>query len=125
MIAKFTQYLRPNGRQVETECKVADDLAEQLNLIQTAGAKLTAEVLMTGIVSFTISDFDSDDFDMELAPNGPEVPLAIDRLIRRFDLASYEQWAKELAEEEKGETNLKTDTPPNADVTEAVEPPHN
>jgi hypothetical protein len=102
MIAKFTQYLRPDGRQVEAEFKVADDLAEQLALIQSAGANLTAEVLMTGIVSFTISDVDSDDFDIELVPNGPEVPLAIDRLIRRFNLASYEQWEKEVAEAEKG-----------------------
>lgn len=96
MIAKFTQYLRPNGRQVPAEFTIADDLAGHLHLIHSVGLQLAAEVLTTGHVSFTIENSDSDDFDSELVPNGPEVPVAIDRLIRRFNLASYEQWARQV-----------------------------
>jgi hypothetical protein len=39
-------------------------------------------MLTTGEISLTIAD-DDGDVDIEVVPNGPEVPAAVDRLILR------------------------------------------
>jgi len=92
IIAKFTQYIRPNGREVSIEIEVADDLEDQLHAIRSAGAELTAEVLTTGEVSLTIEEPDCGDWDCIVVSNGPDVVSAVDSLIRRFDRTRFEQW---------------------------------
>ena len=96
---EFTQYLRPDGRQKSVTMHVADDLCSQYEAIKEVGARLECEVLMTEEVSLTIFDPSSeDDFDMELEQNGPDVPAAVDRLIRRFKQVEYRTWqAAQLA----------------------------
>ena len=79
----FTQYLRPNGRTRIVTTDVADDLAKDVEAIETAGYRLTAEVLSTGVVSLCIEGQDGD-VGGELVPNGAGVPAAVDTLIRGF-----------------------------------------
>jgi len=79
----FTQYLRPNGRQEIVHIERPDDIAAQAEKIVAAGFALECEVLMTGHVSFSIAG-DKGDVDIEVVPNGPGVPDAIDRMITRF-----------------------------------------
>lgn len=89
MIANFIQYLRPNGRQKAIGMDVANDLQPQLDAIKAAGCRLECEVLMTGTVSLTIFHCESEeDIDIELVANGPDVPHAVDSLIRRFENAT-------------------------------------
>jgi hypothetical protein len=80
----FTQYMRPDGRteQVDFEC---DDEAVALKADQiiAAGFRFECEVLTSNEVSLTISDGD-DDLAGELCQNGPEVPIAIARLVLGF-----------------------------------------
>ena len=89
--ANFIQYLRPNGKTKFVTIDVEDALSVQLEQISAAGLTLTCEELMSEVVSLTIST-DEDDYDIELEQNGPGIPAAVDRLIRRFDTASYEAW---------------------------------
>ncbi len=98
--AHFTQFMLPDGRQKQVEMDVADDLAANLAAIDAAGARLECEILTTGQVSLTIFDPESEtDYDIELVTNGPEVPKAVDRLIRRFHLGAYID-ARETADSE-------------------------
>ncbi len=97
MIAvQFTQYLRPDGRTKLITLSVADDLFANVEAIKNIGARLECEVLMNGIVSLTICDPDEgDDFDIRLTANGPDVPKAVDDLIRQFTEKKYRDWQLE------------------------------
>jgi hypothetical protein len=79
----FTQYLRPNGRRTEVRIERPKDVYEKAMNIIDAGYRFEAEVLTTGDISLTITGKD-DDCACEVVLNGPEVPLAVDRMINRF-----------------------------------------
>ncbi len=100
--AEFTQYLLPDGRQKQATFEIADDLQSHLTTIEAVGARLECEVLTTGAVSLTVTSEDGNDFDIELVPNGPEVPAAVDRLVRRFNEDAYLKYVEhcEQCEEE-------------------------
>lgn len=52
--------------------------------IMDAGYWFECEVLqIQGICSFTVTD-DKDDHAVELCPNGPKVPEAVDTLVTKF-----------------------------------------
>ena len=96
----WTQYLLPDGRQKPTTFEVADDLGPQLAEINAVGARLEVEMLTTGQVSVTIVDPQiEEDFDIEIISNGPPVPKAIDKMIRRFSLDDFNK-QREAAETE-------------------------
>ena len=96
----FTQYLRPDGRPRSVRCEVADDLADDLNTIFNNSCWLTCEELSTGEAVFYITNADGD-LHLQIVPNGPEVPAAVDRLIRGAKKALPE-WLAAQAEEENG-----------------------
>ena len=79
----FIQYLLPNGRRTETGIERPEDIYDKAQEIIKAGYRFEAEVLTNGMVSLAISD-DEKDHDIELVSNGPDVPLAADRMINRF-----------------------------------------
>ena len=83
----WIQYMMPNGQRKKVEFDVADDLQPQLDAIESAGCRLECEVLSTGEVSLTIFHIESEeDVGIELSDNGPDVPAAVDRLIRTFQV---------------------------------------
>ena len=79
----FTQYLRPHGRPVPVFIDRPDEIAAKADAIRARGFQFECEELTTGDVSLTISN-DDGDHDIEVVPNGPDVPDAVDRLITRF-----------------------------------------
>ena len=80
----FTQFLRPDGRPVERHVERPEEIARLAESIITAGGRFEAEVLTTGDVTLTVERGDGDDgpIAMEVCPNGPGVPSAVDRLVR-------------------------------------------
>ena len=79
----FTQYLRPLGKPVPVTIDRPHRIADLAEKIIARGFRFECEHLRTGHASFTITDEDGD-ADIEVVPNGPEVPSAIDRMIERF-----------------------------------------
>ncbi|HEY1980720.1 MAG TPA: hypothetical protein VGH13_11585 [Xanthobacteraceae bacterium] len=80
----FTQYLMPNGRRSPVTIDRPDDIAAKAQAIIERGYRFECEMLSDySTVSLTIAD-DDDDHEIEVVPNGPEVPTAIDRMIERF-----------------------------------------
>jgi hypothetical protein len=79
----FTQYLRPNGRKIEVSIERPKDIYDKAMGIVEAGYCFEIEVLNTGHVHMTITN-DEGDQDSEVVKNGPEVPIAVDRMITRF-----------------------------------------
>ena len=79
----FTQYLRPDGRREPVTIDRPEEIAKLASLITDRGYRFECEHLATGHASLTIAGLD-DDEDIEVVPNGPEVPAAVDRLIKRF-----------------------------------------
>jgi len=92
MKVSLTQFLLPDGRQRIVETTIHDRLAGQVAAIEECGARLTAEMLTTGEVSMTVEHPKWGDFDIEVVNNGPEVPIALERLIERFEKSSFEHW---------------------------------
>lgn len=81
----FTQYLRPNGRQVQitTECPPHNE--DKVIVLLDSGAKFEIEMLHTGLVSMTV-EFEMPDGEIEtlaheISKNGPEIEESINRLI--------------------------------------------
>jgi hypothetical protein len=103
---KFIQFLRPNGRQQPITIELEDSVASKVQEIQQCGLTLTAEVLMNGLCSFAIEEKEFGDFDMELSPNGPEVPVRITKMLMRFDKAKFEQWKKRQQDDLEGEEEI-------------------
>jgi hypothetical protein len=79
----FTQYLRPDGRQVPVSIDRPVEVADLAHRIIERGFRFECEHLSTGHASLTIAGRD-DDEDIEVVPNGPSVPAAIDRMVKRF-----------------------------------------
>jgi len=88
---------RRGDRRPTPAGQAVPDLRPRLDAIKVAGLRLECEVLTTGEVSLTITDPEEGDFDSEVVANGPGVPSAIDRLIRRFDVEVYSKLAAEAA----------------------------
>lgn len=83
----FTQYLLPDGRKRQVGVERPPDIEALAERFIASGGWFEAEILTTGEVSLTACDTIDDepqDIDIELAPNGPEVPEAVDRLILRI-----------------------------------------
>lgn len=79
----FTQYLMPDGRKNTIRIDRPDDIAAKAQIITGAGYGLACEMLSDfRTISLTVEGEDGD-FDIEVCPNGPEVPSAVDRLISR------------------------------------------
>jgi hypothetical protein len=75
----------PDGRIQQIAINRPKDIYDKAMDIINTGHRFEAEVLTTGEVSLTIFHIvDEEDRDIEIVPNGPEVPLAIDRMIMRF-----------------------------------------
>ena len=79
----FTQYLRPNGRKVEVSIERPKDIYDKAMDIIKSGYRFEIEVLTTGHIHVSIAD-NEDDQTNEVVPNGPEVPIVVDRMIARF-----------------------------------------
>lgn len=83
----FTQYLRPNGRQVHNGIERPEEIETLAKEVIAQGGYFEAEVLMTGHVSLTCEHNTFDDGEhktlaIQVVPNGPEVLEAVDNLVR-------------------------------------------
>lgn len=83
----FTQFLMPDGRESQVTIDRPDDIAAKAQEIIAAGYRFECEMLSDyTTISLTITDPDEGDVEIEIVPNGPEVPVAIDNMIKRFKL---------------------------------------
>jgi len=102
-----TQFVRPDGhRRQESVSDMPDSLAPILEEIAKAGLDLTAEVLTSGEVSFTLAcDEYACDFDIEICENGPGemgTKAGLARLIERFDKKKFQVWLQAQKEADDG-----------------------
>lgn len=62
-----------------------DEIGQKAQALLDAGCRLEIEMLQTGVISMTVErdneNGETDDLGHELCNNGPEVPLAVDKLI--------------------------------------------
>jgi hypothetical protein len=87
----FTQYLMPDGRKNSVWIDRSAPIAEKAKTIIAKGYVFECEMLGDyRSISLTITDPKEGDVEIEVVPNGPEVPEAIDRMIERF-AATLEQ----------------------------------
>lgn len=82
----FTQFLMPNGRREAVWINRPAEIEEKAQAIISAGYVFECEMLSDyQTVSLTIGDPKEEmDLEIEVVPNGPRVPEAIDRMIERF-----------------------------------------
>lgn len=79
----FTQYLLPDGRRQTITIERSPEIEAKAATIIAAGLRFETEVLSDGAtVSLTVSDpVEEEDVAIELVPNGPGIPDAVDRLV--------------------------------------------
>lgn len=83
MAIPFTQYLRPDGRRVSVTVDRSPEVEAKARVVIDAGLRFECEVLSDRrTVSLTVADPVAEkDVAIEVVPNGPEVPEAVDRLV--------------------------------------------
>jgi hypothetical protein len=84
---KFTQFLMPFGTPKPVSIDRPAPIADMADKIVAKGYRLECEMLPTREISLTITNDKDGDVAIEVVPNGPEVPVAIDRMIERFAAA--------------------------------------
>ena len=96
MIVQITEFQLPNGKQVQQETTLKDECQENYNLLIKLGLRLTAEILITGVVSQTIES-PNFDFDMELTSGNDltENKHALEKMILRFTENAYLEMKKD------------------------------
>jgi len=82
MSIPFTQYLRPNGTRKSVTTDRPGDIEKKAFKVISAGGEFEIEELTTGQVSITCV-YDDDDIVVEVVPNGPEVPSAVDKVVEK------------------------------------------
>lgn len=80
----FTQFLRPDGREVQTAIDRPEEIAKKAQALIEKGYAFHIEELTTGAIHMTISDGE-DDVAAEICPNGPAVPEMVDKMITHFE----------------------------------------
>lgn len=81
---EFTQYLLPDGRKTNVWIERPQAVVDRAQRIRAQGFRFEVEMLSDmETVSLTITD-DEMDHAIEVVPNGPAVPEAVDRLINNF-----------------------------------------
>lgn len=78
---RFTQFLRPNGRQVDAYISRPDEIEEIARGLRRQGCEFHTEQLQTGQVNLTVHR-DGQDIAGRVVDNGPPVPEAVDEIIR-------------------------------------------
>ncbi len=83
MCIPFTQYLRPNGKQVQVTIDRPFEVIQKAQAIMLKGFKFEIEELMNGMVSMTVEKPYSDDGPIahQICKNGPDVPVKVDQLV--------------------------------------------
>lgn len=83
---KFTHYARPDGRTTIVYFTNADpELKRKADAIVAAGHRFEIEQLRDGTISITIFSLNlEEDVAIELSPNGPQLPDAVEKLINHF-----------------------------------------
>lgn len=99
MKVEVIQYMRPNGRKVLQTIEIDDKCEETYKAILGCDARLTAEQMMTGMVSQTIEGPDGDyDFAITKGSNFDENKAVLEAMILRFDKAKFEEWSEQFQE---------------------------
>jgi len=81
MSIPFTQFLRPDGRRVPVEIDVSDEVESLAEILVKAGCRFEIEELSTGMVNMECMLAECC-ICGELCPNGPQVPGAVEKLVR-------------------------------------------
>ena len=92
---KVTQFYTPNGQQQQHDVEVPDDCADGYKALRECGCRLTAEVLLTGLVSQTV-EHEEGDFLIEICANGPKVLENLEKMIKEFEASKFRVWLKEM-----------------------------
>lgn len=88
----FTQFLRPSGKTKDTWIEMSDEVELLARRFIEAGGSYTSEMLHDGEVSLCAvfkpdpDDLEPTDIACVIAMNGPDIPDAVEQLIREsFD----------------------------------------
>lgn len=98
MMIPYTQFMRPNGRQVQHQIHISDDNAEKWKTVSDLGLRITMEVVMPGVVNICLEDPEvEDDFLFRVVTNDERVSIAIETFLNTFDVAQHAEWRTMVA----------------------------
>jgi hypothetical protein len=78
--------MRPNGRKQLASIDRPENIERIAATLADRGVTFEAEVLVTNEVSLT-AELDDETLAIEVVPNGPQIPEAVDRLVLAADAA--------------------------------------
>ena len=99
MAIPFTQYILPDGRKKAILIDMPDDIERMATELIDDGCHFDAEVLMTGVVSFTC-ERDDDMLSIVLSENGPQVVEKVSKLVNDAHSLYFKEYQKMTLDEE-------------------------
>lgn len=92
---EITQFIAPHGEQRLRTAEVPDDCSVGYEALKRNKCRLTAEVILGGMVSQCI-EHEEGDYAIEVTANGPAVKDALVKILREFNGAAFVEWLKEF-----------------------------
>ncbi len=88
----FTQYLMPDGRKHQITIEVPDNIGKLAHELIARGYRFEIEMLSDRhTISMTVFDPEEEvDIAIELAENGPAVPVAVHKLVKNAHAKVFE-----------------------------------
>ena len=90
----FTQYLLPDGKRRKITfpaSELEEGVLEMAQYLLDNGCRFDAEILQTGMISFTC-ERDDDLISIQLCPNNPQVVASVNKLIKQsYEILRREQ----------------------------------
>jgi len=90
MSIPFTQFMRPDGRPVQTSIDMSKEIEDKAFKLIDAGYFFESEVLQDEGISLTCTK-DDENMGIELCENGPEVEQALKRLVEELYKFEFEK----------------------------------
>lgn len=95
MSIPFTQFLMPDGRRTSVEIDRPEEVESIAQRLILFGCRFEIEMLRTGEISMTVERGEDETLAIEVCPNGPDVPVCVDRLV----ITAEKAWAESFADQ--------------------------
>jgi hypothetical protein len=80
---RFIQFLHPDARQIDNEIKRPDDIEKMAAELWSKGYRFEIECFPdTQVINMDCQNSEGDQVASRLCPNGPQVPVKVDELVR-------------------------------------------
>lgn len=97
MLINVTEFVRPNGHQIQREIPIPDrlDLEDKYNILTASGCRITME--HTPSATFIVIEDNAIDADFitEIVPSGTNILMGFISVLEQYNASNHASWRME------------------------------